>query len=48
MALTKDPNTLEQATAGNPEIYTEILKLTKEYTGKFLDLGSGQGKLRKS
>ena len=41
----KDPNIFESAHSGYQEIYTEVLKLTKGYSGRYLDLGAGQGKL---
>lgn len=36
-------NNFDKAIAGNPDIHTEVLQLTRNYQGAILDLGAGQG-----
>lgn len=45
MILAKDHHTPEDAIIGDPDVYTEVLKLTKDYSGRYLEIGAGQGML---
>ncbi len=38
-------NIFEPGICTSPDIYVEVLKLTQGYSGKYLDLGAGQGNL---
>lgn len=40
----KDPNVFEVSTSYD-DVHIEVLKLTKNYSGRYLDLGVGQGRL---
>ncbi len=45
MTLANDCHTMEDAIIGDPDVYGQVLKLTKDYSGRYLDIGAGQGRL---
>lgn len=45
MIALKGAIKIEYGISTHPDIYSQVLKLTKDYSGRYLDLGAGQGRL---